>query len=65
MKLIERVQYKAALTVSGCWQGTSQEKLYDELGWEVVVWQKEDSSFVHVLQNIQWSCPILLIRSRP
>ena len=34
MKLIERVQYKAALIVSGCWQGTSQEKLYEELGWE-------------------------------
>ena len=34
MKLIEQVQYKAALIVSGCWQGTSCEKLYDELGWE-------------------------------
>ena len=34
MDLIERVQYKAALIVSGCWQGTSREKLYDELGWE-------------------------------
>ena len=34
MKLIEQVQYKAALIISGCWRGTSQEKLYDELGWE-------------------------------
>ena len=34
MDLIERIQYKAALIVSGCWQGTSREKLYDELGWE-------------------------------
>ena len=34
MNLIEQVQYKAALIVSGCWQGTSREKLYDELGWE-------------------------------
>ena len=34
MDLIERVQYKAALIVSGCWQGTSRDKLYDELGWE-------------------------------
>ena len=33
MDLLERVQYKAALIVSGCWQGTSKEKLYDELGW--------------------------------
>ena len=34
MDLVERVQYKAALVVSGCWQGTSREKLYEELGWE-------------------------------
>ena len=34
MNLIEQVQYKAALIVSGCWQGTSREKLYHELGGE-------------------------------
>ena len=34
MNLIEQVQYKAALIVTGCWQGTSREKIYDELGWE-------------------------------
>ena len=34
MKIIEQVQYKAALIVSGCWQGTSRVKLYEELGWE-------------------------------
>ena len=32
--LIEQVQYKVALIVSGCWQGTSRETLYDRLGWE-------------------------------
>ena len=34
MDLIESVQYKAALIVSRCWQGTSRVKLYEELGWE-------------------------------
>ena len=34
MNLTERVQYKAALIVSGCWQGTSWENLYEEIGWE-------------------------------
>ena len=34
MDLVERVQYKAAFIVSECWQGTSREKLYGELGWE-------------------------------
>ena len=34
MDLLGRVQYKGALIVFGCWQGTSREKLYDDLGWE-------------------------------
>ena len=34
MDLIERIQYKASLIVTGCWQWTSRVKLYDELGWE-------------------------------
>ena len=34
MDLIEKVQYKAAIVVSGYWQGTSRVKLYNELGWE-------------------------------
>ena len=37
MNLIEQVQYKAALLVSGCWQGTNREKLYDELGMGISV----------------------------
>ena len=34
MDLLEQVQYKAALVVSGCWQGTSHVKIHSELGWE-------------------------------
>ena len=34
MNLLEQVQYKAALGVSGCWQGTSREKIYSELDLE-------------------------------
>ena len=34
MNLVDQVQYKAALITSGCWKGTSRERLYDELGWE-------------------------------
>ena len=29
----ERAQYQAALAITGCWQGTNRNKLYDELGW--------------------------------
>ena len=34
MGTLERVQYQAALAVSGAWKGTNRIKIYDELGWE-------------------------------
>ena len=34
MERIERIQYQAALAVTGTWQGSNRNKLYDELGWE-------------------------------
>ena len=34
MARIEKVQYHASLAMTGCWRGTSQNKLYDELGLE-------------------------------
>ena len=34
MKKLESIQYNAALIVSGCWKGTSMNKIYSELGWE-------------------------------
>ena len=34
MTEVERVQYRGALAVTGTWRGSSQLKLYEELGWE-------------------------------
>ena len=34
MDLLESIQYQAARIVTGCWQGTSLDKLYNEIGWE-------------------------------
>ena len=34
MEKAERIQYQAALAVTGAWQGSSRSKLYVELGWE-------------------------------
>ena len=34
MEMKEKIQYQAALAVTGAWQGTSRVKLYEELGWE-------------------------------
>ena len=34
MDLLESIQYQAGLIITGCWKGTSREKVYAELGWE-------------------------------
>ena len=34
MEKAERIQYQAALAITGAWQGSSRSKLYEELGWE-------------------------------
>ena len=34
MEMVEKVQYQAALAVTGAWKGSSRSKLYEELGWE-------------------------------
>ena len=34
MEKAERIQYQAALGITGTWQGSNRSKLYDELGWE-------------------------------
>ena len=34
MEKLESIQYQAGIIASGCWQHTSKEKLYEELGWE-------------------------------
>ena len=55
MNAIEQVQYKAALIVSGCWQGTSREKLYEELGWETLSerrWSRRMTMFYKILNGL-------------
>ena len=34
MEKAERIQYQAALAITGAWQGSRRSKLYEELGWE-------------------------------
>ena len=36
MEKVEKVQYQAALAITGAWQGSSRSKIYDELGWETL-----------------------------
>ena len=34
MDLLEKTQYQSALAITGAWQGTNTDKIYEELGWE-------------------------------
>ena len=36
MEKVERVQYQAALAITGAWQGSSRSKIYDELSWKTL-----------------------------
>ena len=65
MKLIEEVQYKAALIVCGCWQGTSRERLYEELGWESLSerrWSRRMTIFYKIINGM---APSYLSDHRP
>ena len=34
MNTVERMQYQAALSITGAWKGSNLDKVYEELGWE-------------------------------
>ena len=34
LEKMEKIQYQAALAITGAWQGSNRVKLYEELGWE-------------------------------
>jgi hypothetical protein len=54
MQQLERVQYRAALAVSGAWKGTSKSKIYAELGWESLSqrrWFRRMCLFYKILNN--------------
>ena len=36
MERVERIQYQAALAITGAWQGSNRAKLYEELGCETL-----------------------------
>lgn len=55
MKKIESVQYNAALAVSGAWNKTSRNKVYQELGWESLChrrWYKRMCLFHKIVNKI-------------
>ena len=54
MESLEQIQYQAALPITGCWQGTSLNKIYEELGWETMSdrrWARRLTHFFKIFRN--------------
>ena len=53
MEELERVQYLAALAVTGAWRGSSRTKLYEELGWESLSERRRSRRIlqIHKIEN--------------
>ena len=34
MESVAKIQYQAGLAITGCWKGSSHDRLYEELSWE-------------------------------
>ena len=51
MGQIQRVQYQAALAISGTWQGTNTDKIYEELGWESLTQRRWFRRLVQIFKN--------------
>ena len=65
MNLIEQIQYKAALLVSGCWQGTNREMLYDELGWGSLSYRKWSRRMTMLYKILNGMAPSYLLDHIP
>ena len=54
-KRLESIQYSAALAVSGAWRRTNTDKIYQELGWEILYYRRWYRRLCHFykLQNDQ------------
>ena len=55
METIEPIQYSAALAITGAWEGTLHQKIYDELDWESLnlrPWSRRLVSFFKIINNL-------------
>ena len=58
MEKVERIQYQAALAISGVWRGSSRSKLYEELGWETLSGRRMCRRIlqIHKIFNLKTPC---------
>ena len=65
MERVEKVQYKAALAVTGAWQGTDRVKLYEELGWETMDDRRMIRRILQVHKIVDGKTPLYLREKLP
>ena len=63
MEEIERIQYKAAPSVTGAWKGTNHSKIYDELGWEPLIYRRLSHRVIMLFKIVNCLIPYYLGRS--
>ena len=55
MNTLGRIQYQAALAITGTWEGTNLNKIYDEHGWESLTdrrWSRRLFHFYKIQNNL-------------
>ena len=62
---LESAQYNAALAITGCFRGTSREKLYNELGLETVADRRWFRKLIFFYKIINGLSPLYLRRFLP
>ena len=65
MESIEKIQYQAALAVTGSWQGTDRVKLYEELGWESLTDRRLSRRILQVHKIVDGKTPSYLREKLP
>ena len=59
-KRLERIQYSAALAVTGAWRGTNIDRLYEELGWKSLYYRKWYRGLCHFFELTMNRSPMYL-----
>ena len=57
MQRLESPQYQAAPAITGAWNGTSQNKIDDELGWETLSDRRWARRLLHIFKIINNNSP--------
>ena len=65
MEKIERIQYQAALAVTGTWKGTNRNKLYEDLGWESLSDRRMCKRLLQFHKIVDRKTPNYLIKKLP